>query len=144
MPNHLPDSADPRLILTYLIPLHLLRGSLPSSTLMAQHPRLRDAYQPFVDATRSGNIKAYDEALEWAQPRLVGLGTYLAIERAREGCVRVLFKRAWMACDKSSRVAVGAFAAALGVDGLDVDGDEVECMLANMIYRVRLESRREG
>ncbi|CAK9780949.1 hypothetical protein CC85DRAFT_284658 [Cutaneotrichosporon oleaginosum] len=123
------------LILTYLIPLHLLRGSLPSATLMARHPRLREAYQPFVDAIRTGNIQAYDDALEWAQPRLVGLGTYLAIERAREGCVRVLFKRAWMANDKNSRVPVGAFTAALRLQGAHVDGDEVECMLANMIYR---------
>ncbi|BEI99636.1 hypothetical protein CcaverHIS631_0406790 [Cutaneotrichosporon cavernicola] len=134
---HCPTDArrNLELILTYLVPLHLLRGSLPLSTLMARHPRLREAYQPFVDAIRTGNIQAYDDALEWAQPRLVGLGTYLAIERAREGCVRSLFKRAWMANDKNSRMPVAIFSTALKLQGVQADTDEVECMLANMIYR---------
>lgn len=44
-----------------------------------------------------------------------------------------------MATDKSSRVPVRTFEAALALEGLEVEGDEVECMLANMIYRVSRE-----
>jgi hypothetical protein len=41
-----------------------------------------------------------------------------------------------MAGDKNSRVPVSTFSAALSLQGVQADGDEVECMLANMIYRV--------
>lgn len=132
------DRSLPRLILTYLIPLRLVRGSFPTARLLAQHPRLRVLYSPFIDAIRNGDIAEYDERLEWAQPRLVGMSTYLAVERAREGCLRVLFKKAWVASDKSSRVPVSTFQLALKLHGVDVDADEVECMLANMVYRVSL------
>lgn len=89
---------DLRLILTFLIPLHLLRGSFPSQALLELYPRLQEVYQPFIEAIRSGNVREYDERLEWAQPRLVGMSTYLAVERAREGCLRMLFKKAQVSC----------------------------------------------
>jgi hypothetical protein len=55
---------------------------------------LEELYTPFIEAIKSGNVAAYDQALEWAQPRLVGMSVYLVVERAREGCLRMLFKRA--------------------------------------------------
>lgn len=42
----------------------------------------------------------------------------------------------WIASDKSSRLPVSTFQLALKLHGVDVDSDEVECMVANMIYRV--------
>ncbi|RXK35350.1 COP9 signalosome complex subunit 12 [Tremella mesenterica] len=135
---HCPSEArrNQELILTYLIPLHLLRGSFPSPQLLDEHPRLSEVYSPFVAAIKSGNVKEYDERLEWAQPRLVSLSTYLVVERAREGCLRVLFKKAWIASDKSSRIPISTFQMALQLHNIIVDSDEVECMVANMIYRV--------
>ncbi|ORX38811.1 hypothetical protein BD324DRAFT_617413 [Kockovaella imperatae] len=123
------------LILTYLIPLHLLRGSLPSPTLLALHPRLQLLFSPFINAIRTGDVREYDERLEWAQPRLVGMNIYLMLERAREGCLRMLFKRAWLASDKSTRIPISTFQIALRLHRIDVHSDEVECMVANMIYR---------
>ena len=84
----------PRLILTYLIPLNLLSALIPSPSLLQPHPRLQELFTPFIRAIQSGNIREYDERLEWAQPRLVGCNVYLVVERAREGCLRVLFKKA--------------------------------------------------
>jgi len=49
--------------------------------------------------------------------------------------LRMLFKKAWIASDKSSRVPVSTFHVALKLHDVDVDTDEVECMVANMIYR---------
>ncbi|KAI9636407.1 uncharacterized protein MKK02DRAFT_27507 [Dioszegia hungarica] len=123
------------LILTYLIPLRLLAAQFPHPTLLAHFPRLHETYSPFIAATRSGNVRAYDERLEWAQPRLVGMSTYLTVERAREGCLRVLFRKAWIASDKSSRIPLSTFRTALELHGVEVDADEVECMVANMISR---------
>lgn len=41
-----------------------------------------------------------------------------------------------MASDKSTRVPIETFRLALKLHGVDVESDEVECMVANMIYRV--------
>jgi len=88
------DELISRLILTYLIPLNLLSALIPSPALLSPHPRLQQLFTPFIKAIQSGNIREYDERLEWAQPRLVGCNVYLVVERAREGCLRVLFKKA--------------------------------------------------
>ena len=82
-----------RRILSYLIPLRLLRGILPSSTLLDNFPRLASLYRPLVSAYRTGDLKAYDDALLEKRGALVKRGCFLIVERAREGCLRQLFKR---------------------------------------------------
>lgn len=42
----------------------------------------------------------------------------------------------WIASDKSTRIPLSTFRVALELHNVDVDADEVECMVANMIYRV--------
>lgn len=83
-----------RLILDYLIPLLLLRGVFPSRKLLAKSARHKTLYGPFADAIKSGNVAAYDRQLERAEKRLMERGTYLVVERAREGAVRGLLKKA--------------------------------------------------
>lgn len=50
-------------------------------------------YAPFLKAMRSGDIRAYDAALDAAERRLVDLNLWLTLERARELCIRGLFRR---------------------------------------------------
>lgn len=91
---------------------------------------------------------------------------YLTLERGRDICLRNLLRKVYLAGDldeegkRNTRIYVRDFAAAIrlgeaqggptdGVDGMDVDGgvggasssagennDEVECLVANMIYKV--------
>ncbi|ODN82197.1 hypothetical protein L202_02487 [Cryptococcus amylolentus CBS 6039] len=135
--EHCPAGAvrNTELILSYLIPLRLLQGILPSPQLLGLHPRLQTLFTPFITALRSGNLSAYDNALTWGQVRLVSMNIFLTMERAREVCLRVLFKQAWVAMGKESRVPIGTFQMALRLSGAVVEGEEVECMVANMIYR---------
>ncbi|KIR26486.1 COP9 signalosome complex subunit 12 [Cryptococcus deuterogattii LA55] len=135
--KHCPPDAkrNQELILTYLIPLRLLHGRFPSASLLSQHPRLELVFSPFIEAIKNGDVEEYDRRLEWAQVRLVGMSVWLVVERAREGCLRSLFKKAWIASDKSTRIPIETFRLALKLHGVDVESDEVECMVANMIYR---------
>jgi hypothetical protein len=82
-------------ILTYLLPLRLLRGHLPSQDLLKRFPELEALYQPFISAIRQGNLKAFDDALydPAAQKKLLDLGLYLILEKAREICTRGLFRK---------------------------------------------------
>ncbi|KAG8901299.1 COP9 signalosome (CSN) subunit [Tulasnella sp. 403] len=123
------------LILNYLIPLRLLRGQLPAPALLQLFPRLEELYTPFIKALRSGDVKAYDAALEWAETRLVEMGVYLAVEKAREICLRCLFRKVWAILEKPTRIQISQFHAAFEASGLSMPIDETECVLANMIFK---------
>ncbi len=79
--------------MTYLIPLRMFRGHLPSRELLDRFPVLDNLYSPFVAAIRTGDIQSYDASLERSERRLVDLNLWLTLEKARELCIRGLFRR---------------------------------------------------
>ncbi|KAF9939442.1 COP9 signalosome (CSN) subunit [Mortierella alpina] len=124
-----------RLILHYLIPTRLLHGSLPSDELLEEFPELSGLYKSLAVAVKTGNLQLFDETLNQGGSRLIGLGTYLTVERSRVVAVRMLFKRVYLLTDRSNKQDVSTFQRALAFVGVVIDDDEVECMLANMIYK---------
>ncbi|GAO46714.1 hypothetical protein G7K_0936-t1 [Saitoella complicata NRRL Y-17804] len=147
-------------ILTYLIPTNLLLSEprLPSTALFEAFPELKRLYEPIVDALRLGRLGAYDNALANAETDLVKTRAYLTVERARAVCVRNLLRRTWLLSEKSSRMEINTFAAAVnfslreaalesGGNPEQIDAEEVECELANQIYRGAMKgyiSREKG
>ncbi|KAJ6560181.1 hypothetical protein B0H19DRAFT_1210316 [Mycena capillaripes] len=122
-------------ILAYLIPLRILRGHLPSDELMYRFPILADIFAPFVVAIRTGDITAFDSALELREARLIELNLLLTLEKARELCLRGLFRRVWVASAKGTRIPLSMFHCALRISGIKVDIEEAECLVANMVYK---------
>ncbi|KAH9943186.1 COP9 signalosome complex subunit 12 [Epithele typhae] len=123
-------------ILTYLIPLRMFKGHLPSKELLKRFPVLEDLYTPFLTAIQTGDIQTYDATLDRFERRLVDLNLWLTLEKARELCIRGLFRRVWIAADKSARIPVSMFHVALTVSGSgEMAMEEAECMVANMIYK---------
>ncbi|KAH6914763.1 COP9 signalosome complex subunit 12 [Coprinopsis sp. MPI-PUGE-AT-0042] len=122
-------------ILTYLIPLRILKGHLPSEELLQRFPALANIYTPFIHAIRSGDVKAYDRALETNEQKLLELNLWLTLEKARELSLRSLFRKIWVAVDKNTRMPISMFHAGLKISGVDVPVEEAECYVANMIYR---------
>lgn len=88
--------ASKRRILTCLIPLRILRGHLPSKELLERFPVLDELFSPFIAAIRVGDISAYDTALERWEDRLVEVNLWITIEKARELCIRGLFRRVYV------------------------------------------------
>ncbi|KAL1743112.1 hypothetical protein HDZ31DRAFT_83654 [Schizophyllum fasciatum] len=127
--------ANQERILGYLIPLRVLKGHLPSAELLARFPILEDLYAPFISAIRKGDLASFDRALEINESRLLALNLYLTVERSRELCMRGLFRKAWVAADRTSRMPMSMFHAALRISGSDVPVEEAECFVANMIYK---------
>lgn len=140
--------------MTYLLPLRILRGHMPSSELLERFPHLDELYSPFVSAIKLGDLGAYDAALYESdmQKKLLDLGLYLIFEKAREICMRGLFRKVsvvhvsdiffrltflcrWLSLDKSKRIPIKLFHAGLRVAGQDVPMEEAECFVAIMIYR---------
>lgn len=135
---HASQTHNQGLILRYLIPCGMLAGRLPRRGIVLRHRSLAALYLPFVDAIRSGNVKAYDDALSVpaTEKFLVRSGTYLAIERAREICLRGLIKRVHRCKGKSSRIALSDFHHALRFVGVQVDLLEAEWLVASQIAKV--------
>ncbi|CAO3627352.1 unnamed protein product [Cunninghamella blakesleeana] len=123
------------LILQTLLPVRLIRGVLPSESLLRKYPKTNQIYGGIARAIKSGNVKGFNEALINSESVLIRQGTYFAVEKAQSIAMRQLFRKVYQVLDKSTRIAVPTFKAALEFVGLEVDMEETEWMIANMIYR---------
>lgn len=141
-----------RLILTYLIPCHLLTThTLPSPSLLRPYPRLLNLFTPLSSCIRRGDLSGFDAALAAGEDEMVKRRIYLTLERGRDIALRNLLRKVFLAGGfeegkdgesiRRTRVPLEEFVAAvrLGSRGEAgrVESDEVECLLANMIYKVR-------
>ena len=144
-------------ILTYLIPCYVLsHHKLPSPALIAPYHTLSKILTPLFSAIRTGNLLAFDNALSIAEPELVHRRIYLTLERTRDICMRNLFRKVFLnagfeetkdangevtAKIRRTRVRIEEFEVAFrvayrGSEDIMVDRDEVECFIANLIYKV--------
>lgn len=150
---HRSATRNIELILTYLIPTLLLtKQRLPSSHLLSPYPRLARLFAPLVSAIRSGSLSAFDTALADGEAELVKRRIYLTLERGRDVCLRNLLRKVYLAAGsdedgkRRTRIKVDEFSAAIRVaermgkddmtDREKLENEEVECLVANMIYKV--------
>jgi COP9 signalosome complex subunit 12 len=155
-PISISIDSNHRLILTYLIPCHLLTThTLPTTNLLASYPRLEALFRPLCSCIKRGDLSGFDAALSSAEHEFVKRRIYLTLERGRDIALRNLFRLVFLAGGfeeakvgqaplRRTRIPVAEFAAAIRVgskiDGASrVDVDEVECFLANLIYKVSFE-----
>lgn len=127
-----------RRILLYLVPVKMLLGVMPSRKLLEQY-KLRQ-YDGLIAALRCGSIQSFDAALLANQYNFIQAGTYLLLEKLRNSVYRRLLKRValiWAQHNpaKASQVQISWFQRALEWQGEQPDYAEVECIVANLIYR---------
>jgi hypothetical protein len=141
-----------RLILTYLIPCRLItQHVVPRAPLLAESPRLERIFGPLVACIRKGDLTGFDKALADGEPEFVKQRIFLTLERSRDIALRNLLRKVYLAGGyddlkegqtekdriRKSRIPLINFATALRMGGQAVEDDEVECLLANQIYKVR-------
>lgn len=145
---HKDATRNLELILTYLIPCHLLTNhTLPSAKLLQNFPRLQNLFLNLGVAIKKGNLQAFDQALTDGEDEFIKRRIYLTLERGRDIALRNLLRKVFIAGGfeepkdgqppvRRTRVPVAEFAAAIKLSGgRPIDTDEVECLLANMIYK---------
>ncbi|OTB02992.1 hypothetical protein M426DRAFT_322221 [Hypoxylon sp. CI-4A] len=145
---HKDANRNQELILTYLIPCHLLTThTLPSSRLLERFPRLQKLFLPLGVAIKKADLHAFDVALRDGEDEFIKRRIYLTLERGRDIALRNLLRKVFIAGGfeegkegappvRRTRIPVAEFAAAIKISGgEDIDTDEVECLLANMIYK---------
>lgn len=144
------------LILTYLIPCCLItQHKIPTADLLSEAPRLERIFGPLISCIKRGDLRGFDKALADGEPELVRRRIFLTLERSRDIALRNLFRKVYLAGGydelkegqtekdriRKSRIPLVNFAAALRMgiagkgSGQAVDDDEVECLLANQIYK---------
>ncbi|KAF7561947.1 hypothetical protein G7046_g2196 [Stylonectria norvegica] len=137
-------------ILNYLIPCRLLTSHvLPTKALLQPYPRLLELFLYLSKCIKMGNLRAFDVALQEREEDFVKQRIYLTLERGRDVALRNLFRKVYLSGGfdepkepgavpvRRTRVPVAEFQAAIsmGNNGELLDPDEVECLLANMIYK---------
>jgi hypothetical protein len=146
-----------RLILTYLIPCRLItQHVVPKAPLLAESSRLERIFGPLVACIKKGDLTGFDKALAEGEPEFVKCRIFLTLERSRDVALRNLLRKVYLAGGyddlkegqtekdriRKSRIPLINFAAALRMGGQAVEDDEVECLLANQIYKVQCHEYR--
>ncbi|KAI8629684.1 PCI domain-containing protein [Xylariaceae sp. FL1651] len=135
-------------VLTYLIPCRLLTThTLPSAQLLQPFPRLQKLFMPVARAIKKADLRAFDIALRDGEDEFIKRRIYLTLERGRDIALRNLLRKVFVvggfeeAKDggppvRRTRIPVTEFTAAIQMSsGESIDPDEVECLMANMIYK---------
>ncbi|CAM9144317.1 unnamed protein product, partial [Chrysoparadoxa australica] len=136
---HRSAVSNKRRILTYLIPIKLFLGQLPSDVLLKKYKLVQ--YEQVVASIRSGDLRAFNTALDKFQELFIRKGTFLLLEKVRALVYRTLFKKisrvagVHLKGGKSIAVELGAMQIGLKLMGVEMDLDEIECILANLIYK---------
>ncbi|TKA74403.1 hypothetical protein B0A49_03455 [Cryomyces minteri] len=151
---HQDAQKNRELILTYLVPCHLLTThTLPTFELLAPYPRLQQLFAPLGQCIKRGDLAGFDAALAAGEDEFVKRRIYLTLERGRDIALRNLFRKVFVAGGfedpregddrgqkiRKTRVPIAEFGAALmigmGHTQERMEQEEVECLIANMIYK---------
>eukprot|EP01082_Thalassiosira_pseudonana_P011606 g10627.t1 g10627 contig4:2224014-2226051(-) len=119
-------------ILNYLVPVKMLRGRLPTAKLLQKYSL--DEFLPLLNGMRTGNLMEFSNGLTQNQDLFIRRGTYLLLEKCKMICYRNLFKRVYRIVGKE-QIKLEYIAKSFKWLGLDIDLDEVECILANLIFK---------
>ena len=129
---HKNSVGNKKRILNYLIPVKLVRGRLPSIKLLEKYNLVE--YIPLVLSMRRGDLKTFHATLQLNQDEFIRRGTYLLLEKCKSVCHRNLFKRIYLILEKHQLPLDNVVRVMKWLE-IDIDLDEVECILANLIFR---------
>lgn len=107
------------------------------SPLLAQR---YDMYEYFElgQAIKRGDLAAYTHLMDEFRVTFIHHGVYLVLEQARSIAYRNLFRRVYLIQD-TSRLNLVSFQVALESLGEVISVEEVECIVANLIYQNRIK-----
>lgn len=155
---HKNSTKNRELILTYLIPCRLItKSQIPSAQVLQEFPHLRALFGDLVRSIKQGDLAGFDKAFAEGEPEFVRRRVFLTLERSRDIALRNLLRKVFLAGGyedlkegqsekdriRKTRIPLSHFVAALRMGsggGQIVDDEEVECLLANMIYKVRIRN----
>ncbi|KAF9614623.1 hypothetical protein IFM89_019600 [Coptis chinensis] len=134
-----PESkANIRMILKYLIPVKLSLGILPESWLLEKYNLVE--YRDVVRALKRGDLRLLRCALQEHEDQFLKSGVYLVLEKLELQVYQRLVKKIYIIQkqkdpSKAHQVKLDVIVKALRWLDMDMDVDEVECIMAILIYK---------
>ena len=129
---HRDAMGNKKRILRYLVAVKLFRGRLPTRQLLDKYALVE--FVPLVEGIRRGDLLTFNDGLIQYQDLFIRRGTYLLLEKCKTVCYRNLFKRVHLILGKH-QIPLEQVATTFKWLGMPIDLDEVECILANLIFR---------
>lgn len=133
---HKMSRKNKRLILIYLVPVKMLLGYIPSRNVLERYDVLE--FSGLVDAVCQGNLKIFDEIMEYHESFFIDSGIYLIVDKLKIIAYRNLFKKVYLILNKH-QIPVESLQTALEFLNQDVDLDETECIVANLINEGKIK-----
>lgn len=129
---HRNSRKNKRLILTYLIPVKMLLGYMPTRRLLAKYDLLQ--FWDLTAVVKKGDLRGIDTIMEEHESFFISAGIYLIVEKLKIIAYRNLFRKVYLV-ENSHQIDIASFQAALQIMGQeDVDSDETQCIVANLIF----------
>ncbi|XP_063160936.1 PCI domain-containing protein 2 [Candoia aspera] len=129
---HRSSQKNKRMILIYLLPVKMLLGHMPMVQLLKKYDLMQ--FAEVTKAVSEGNLLLLNDTLAKHETFFIRCGIFLILEKLKIITYRNLFKKVYLLL-KTHQLALDAFLVALKfMKVTDVDIDEVQCILANLIY----------
>ena len=123
-----------RLILRYLVPVRLVLGKFASPALLTKYDLPQ--FVPLCHAVHRGDLRLFERQLDDYQHLFIRHGSYLLVERAKTIAYRNFFRRVYsLHPEGTTKLDVAMLKRCLDATGVNLDHDEIECVLANLIYK---------
>lgn len=134
---HKQSKKNKTLILIYLVPVKLLLGYIPNKKILEKYGIIQ--LWDLVQAVCQGNLKAFDEIMETHRTFFIKCGIYLIVDKLKIIAYRNLFKKVYIIMN-THQIPIEAFQTALVyLENTVVDLDEIECIVANLIYEGKIK-----
>eukprot|EP00457_Paulinella_chromatophora_P009431 gb/GEZN01009498.1/.p1 GENE.gb/GEZN01009498.1/~~gb/GEZN01009498.1/.p1 ORF type:complete len:405 (+),score=56.53 gb/GEZN01009498.1/:77-1291(+) len=138
---HKDAHANKRRILEFLIPVKLIRGKFPREALLRKYKLPQ--FDGITTAIRKGQVMEFNRDLEQYQEYFIRKGTFLMLEKLKTTVYRNLFRKVYTqytqleykGTKNANHLKLVHLLAALRANGVEMDLDEIECILANLIYQ---------
>lgn len=132
------SEANIRMILKYLIPVKLSIGILPKDQLLEKYNLVE--YKNVVQALKRGDLRLLRHALQEHEDRFLRSGVFLVLEKLELQVYQRLLKKIYIIQkqkdpSKAHQMKLETIIKALKWLEMDMDLDEVECIVAILIYK---------
>ena len=125
-------------ILISLTPVEMCLGIMPKELIHTKYGLTE--FVQLGQAAIYGDLKTFDEILEKHQKSFIKMGIYLVLEQMKNIVYRSLFKRVYNISGCNTRLNLNTFEIAMKWLGdHNITLDEIECILANLIYQGKIK-----
>lgn len=134
---HKQSSKNKRLILTYLVPVKMLLGYMPKHNVLAKYNLLE--FSELMETVKKGDLKNLEKVMAKHESFFIGAGIYLIVEKLKIIAYRNLFKKVYLVLN-THQIPIEYLAAVVeSHDSDEANTDEVECIVANLIYEGKIK-----